>query len=1207
MANAPKLEIIIGAKADQLKAALADLTRSLNALSGSASQAGAQTAGAFQGAETQLGRTRSGVQSISEQLSVAKTQLIAFFSIQYGIGLAKDLIQTADAFTSMNSRLKLATQSSVEYTTAQAALFAISQRTATSLESNIILYARIADSMRAMGKSQQDALVFTELTGQAMRISGASAESAKAGVTQLAQAMASGVLRGDEFNSIMENSPRLAKALADGLNVPIGALRAMAEAGQLTADKVVGALLSQADTLSSEYANVALTVGASLTQISNAWTKYIGEADQAEGATKSLALAISDIAANFTGYANTVLTLGRDALVIWLGFGAVKLGAAAAEFAALMGVTTLQTAAMRENAAATATAATASAAAASAATALATAEKAAAAQAVISAQAHKNIAFAAMAEAEATLAAMKAASLYGPARAAAERAVTAARVGLTAATAQLVVAENAAAAAIARAGAAAAVAAPAVTRLSLASGLLMKALGPLLLAFVAFEGLKIAGQWLGEFAAKLVVGDQEVKKFSSGAKLGMEVAAAATKAMKQETANLIKEIERTNQLSAFELVGESAEAAAVKIEIAAAGIVADFGEVYQKSQDVGKALDAMFAGINVGSPASMDAMTQAMYKLGESGMATGKQIQDGLGRAIDKLGAEQLIKLQTSAASALVGLGDLAKEADKTAAAIEQEIIALKKIPGNEEAVKKLGEEFRAASENAKMLRDQSEQLGPILEKSLGRAFALLGGELEKFRTGIDQASRDAILAFQAIAENARASGREIGEAFNLALKTADTKREVQALGEALKKSADDGVIAGRDLEDAQTRLAAKVRETAGEVEGALGDAFKRAGIKSKEELSAIADQAKADFEAISKSGQATAEGIATAEKKYNDAKNAALGLKEAAAGAADETARISEEAKQAAINAQSLAAEMAAAASAMAHYASNAAKDAAHLSAANQAINDAWRNSVSAVQQYIDQMKEAGRATAGFESDLAYTMTYGTVAAMEMLEAQLRQVDAADKLAQAYVEIESSARSAAKSAEDAVRGFLSSSRSIHEELLTAQGKEDEAAKSRMESRKLDLKLQYAQLQIQIKIAEVQAAAAGIDTSALKSAAADAAAAYSQSLRDLDALQKINEQKSRDSKAAEAAAKQAAEQSARDQADDLLKRVSDPSYPSGASSAAAAAAASSAAGGVSATTNNYLTITVDGKDLLSEDQIRNKIAPVITKMLNGAR
>lgn len=189
MANNLNLSLTITAHVAAAKAALGAMKSSLSGLGASGNEAGTKTAGAFKETESQFSKTRQGLQSISEQLKTSRQEVIAFFSAQYALGMLKSVIMTADAYAGLQSRLKLAVSSMEEYNRASERLFSISQRTGTSMESNITLYACIASSMREMGKSQQDTLVFTEAVAQSMRLSGASAESAKAGITQLAQAM----------------------------------------------------------------------------------------------------------------------------------------------------------------------------------------------------------------------------------------------------------------------------------------------------------------------------------------------------------------------------------------------------------------------------------------------------------------------------------------------------------------------------------------------------------------------------------------------------------------------------------------------------------------------------------------------------------------------------------------------------------------------------------------------------------------------------------------------------------------------------------------------------------------------------------------------------------------------------------------------------------------------------------------------------------
>jgi phage-related minor tail protein len=115
------------------------------------------------------------------------------------------------------------------------------------------------------------------------------------------------VLRGEEFNSVVENSPRLAKALADGLNVPIGRLRKLAEEGRLTADVVVNALMSQKDKLAAEYAQLPMTVSQAFTRLSNAFGQWISKLDESTGFTKKLAEALTWLSENL------------DTVMKWLG------------------------------------------------------------------------------------------------------------------------------------------------------------------------------------------------------------------------------------------------------------------------------------------------------------------------------------------------------------------------------------------------------------------------------------------------------------------------------------------------------------------------------------------------------------------------------------------------------------------------------------------------------------------------------------------------------------------------------------------------------------------------------------------------------------------------------------------------------------------------------------------------------------------------
>lgn len=207
--------------------------------------------------------------------------------------LSREVVQAADAYKNMTARLQLVTSSLSELIVVQQGVFDISQRTRVNLAQTTDLYTSLARSTDALGVSQEELLSVTESINQSLIISGTSASSAQAALTQLGQGFASGVLRGEELNSVLEQAPRLARALADGLGVPIGKLRELGQAGELTADKVFRALQRSGAALNEEFAKMPLTVEQATTQAGNSISRLIGVIDKATGASSALAIAIS--------------------------------------------------------------------------------------------------------------------------------------------------------------------------------------------------------------------------------------------------------------------------------------------------------------------------------------------------------------------------------------------------------------------------------------------------------------------------------------------------------------------------------------------------------------------------------------------------------------------------------------------------------------------------------------------------------------------------------------------------------------------------------------------------------------------------------------------------------------------------------------------------------------------------------------------------
>lgn len=261
---------------------------------------------AFKEVETQL-------EGMNKKLATAGRALKAAFSVAAMAGALRSISSTADAYNLMNARLKLATESQDEFNYAQTELQRIATATQAPIESLVTLYTRISRPLKEAGRSQQDILKVTEAVSTSFRISGASATEAQNGVIQFAQALGAGALRGDEFNSVAEQAPRLMQALADSLGVPTGALKDMAAAGELTAAVVTDALVGQLDVLRQEAESLPETVGGAMTAAMDKWNKAIGEADMQPliGAIGRLGDTLSDpaVVQNLTALVSALVTL----------------------------------------------------------------------------------------------------------------------------------------------------------------------------------------------------------------------------------------------------------------------------------------------------------------------------------------------------------------------------------------------------------------------------------------------------------------------------------------------------------------------------------------------------------------------------------------------------------------------------------------------------------------------------------------------------------------------------------------------------------------------------------------------------------------------------------------------------------------------------------------------------------------------------------
>lgn len=189
----------------------------------------------------------------------------------------KQVSEYADAWATVNNKLSNSVRPTEQLADVTQRVFDVTQSTRSSLDATATLYARLERGTRQYNTSAADLAKLTTIINQGFVVSGATAQEAENAIIQLSQGIASGVLRGEEFNSVAEQGSRLMVALADSLGVGIGELRAMAAQGKLTTDVVVNGLLSQGATIGKEFANTTTTISQALQVAGNNITKFFGE------------------------------------------------------------------------------------------------------------------------------------------------------------------------------------------------------------------------------------------------------------------------------------------------------------------------------------------------------------------------------------------------------------------------------------------------------------------------------------------------------------------------------------------------------------------------------------------------------------------------------------------------------------------------------------------------------------------------------------------------------------------------------------------------------------------------------------------------------------------------------------------------------------------------------------------------------------------
>lgn len=257
----------------------------------------AQSALSLQSAQDKASKAMQGTSSALSPL----TKLIAAY-LTYET--AKKTIEMADAFTSLQNKLQTVTSSQAQVNELTERLFELANRTRTSVDATATAFTRFDRSLALMGKSQEDTLRMTETINKALVISGATAQETSSALLQLSQAFNSGKLQGDEFRSLSENMPIVLDAVAKALGVSTSQVKKLSSEGKITSEVLFKAFQLIQQQVDSTFGRTIPTVGQAFEVLSNNAKNFIGQADQATGATRALASIILSAADVLGAFAN---------------------------------------------------------------------------------------------------------------------------------------------------------------------------------------------------------------------------------------------------------------------------------------------------------------------------------------------------------------------------------------------------------------------------------------------------------------------------------------------------------------------------------------------------------------------------------------------------------------------------------------------------------------------------------------------------------------------------------------------------------------------------------------------------------------------------------------------------------------------------------------------------------------------------------------
>ncbi len=271
-------------------------------------------------------KVKTGLERVVDSADKAGNKVDSLFSKLRGLAMFAgvsltlgSIVKTIDEWKVIEGQVNNVTKSQQESKAVQKEIYNIASRTRQQYGSTAELFTSVARNAQELKKSTKDILLFTEDVSNAMLLGGGSAASQEAALVQLGQALGSGTLRGDELNSIMEQAPRLAKAIAEGMGTTIGQLRQMGSEGKLTAQDVFNAIRGQSDRLKMELGKMPWTVGQATNKMQNALGKFFKEFEDKTGI-------VDGIAKRMAKFADYIENINLDNFISGLQIAAIYAG-----------------------------------------------------------------------------------------------------------------------------------------------------------------------------------------------------------------------------------------------------------------------------------------------------------------------------------------------------------------------------------------------------------------------------------------------------------------------------------------------------------------------------------------------------------------------------------------------------------------------------------------------------------------------------------------------------------------------------------------------------------------------------------------------------------------------------------------------------------------------------------------------------------------